>query len=178
MAARQSEWWWFLLLGIALIVLGTAGIAVPFVVSLVAVKFFGVLLLVAGVAQVVSAFWEGQWSGLFIHLLMGILYTVVGGLIVGNPLEGMAVLTLMLATLLIVGGLFRVIIAMMLQFHMWGWVLLGGLVSLFLGILIWAQWPATSLVVIGLFLGIEMIFNGWSWVMLGLDLRRLPHKAG
>jgi uncharacterized membrane protein HdeD (DUF308 family) len=172
LAAKTSEWWWFLLLGIALILLGAAAISVPILVSVVAVKFFGILLLVGGVAQIIGSFWEGEWSGLMLHLLMGILYAVVGGLLTGNPLEGLAVLTLMLAALLIVGGLFRVIVAMKMQFHVWGWVLLSGIISIFLGVLIWADWPAISLVVIGLFLGIEMIFNGWSWIMLGLDIRR------
>jgi uncharacterized membrane protein HdeD (DUF308 family) len=172
LAAKTSEWWWFLLLGVALILLGTAAISVPVMVSVVAVKFFGILLLVGGVAQIIGSFWEGEWSGLMLHLLMGILYAVVGGLLMGNPLEGLAVLTLMLAALLIVGGLFRVIVAMKMQFHVWGWVLLSGIISIFLGVLIWAQWPAISLVVIGLFLGIEMIFNGWAWIMLGLDIRR------
>ena len=82
----------------------------------------------------------------------------------------------MLAALLIVGGLFRVIVAMKMQFHVWGWVLLSGIISIFLGILIWGRWPEISLLVIGLFLGIEMIFNGWSWVMLGLDLRRFAKQ--
>jgi uncharacterized membrane protein HdeD (DUF308 family) len=172
LAAKTSEWWWFLLLGIALILLGAAAISVPILVSVVAVKFFGILLLVGGVAQIIGSFWEGEWSGLMLHLLMGILYAVVGGLLTGNPLEGLAVLTLMLAALLIVGGLFRVIVAMKMQFHVWGWVLLSGIISILLGVLIWADWPAISLVVIGLFLGIEMIFNGWSWTMLGLDIRR------
>jgi uncharacterized membrane protein HdeD (DUF308 family) len=172
LAAKTSEWWWFLLLGIALILLGAAAISVPILVSVVAVKFFGILLLVGGVAQIIGSFWEGEWSGLMLHLLMGILYAVVGGLLTGNPLEGLAVLTLMLAALLIVGGLFRVIVAMKMQFHVWGWVLLSGIISILLGVLIWADWPAISLVVIGLFLGIEMIFNGWSWIMLGLDIRR------
>ena len=172
LAAKTSEWWWFLLLGIALILLGTAAISVPILVSVVAVKFFGILLLVGGVAQIIGSFWEGEWSGLMLHLLMGILYAVVGGMLIGNPLEGLAVLTLMLAALLIVGGLFRVIVAMKMQFHVWGWVLLSGIISILLGVLIWADWPAISLVVIGLFLGIEMIFNGWSWIMLGLDIRR------
>ena len=176
LAAKKSEWWWFLLLGIALILLGTAAISVPVMVSVVAVKFFGILLLVGGIAQIVSAFWEGEWSGLLLHLLMGILYAVVGGMLIGNTLEGLAVLTLMLAALLIVGGLFRVIVAMKMQFHVWGWVLLSGIISILLGVLIWAQWPAISLVVIGLFLGIEMIFNGWSWIMLGLDIRRFAKQ--
>ena len=172
LAAKTSEWWWFLLLGIVLIILGALAIGVPVMVSVVAVTLFGILLLVGGVAQIIGSFWEGEWRGLMLHLLMGILYAVVGGLLIGNPLEGLAVLTLMLAALLIVGCLFRVIVAMKMQFHVWGWVLLSGIISIFLGVLIWADWPVISLKVIGLFLGIEMIFNGWSWTMLGLDIRR------
>jgi uncharacterized membrane protein HdeD (DUF308 family) len=51
------------------------------------------------------------------------------------------------------------------------WVLLNGFITLLLGISIWRQWPESSVWVIGLFVGIELVFSGWSWIMLGLAVR-------
>ena len=169
----RSEWHWLLALGIALITLGTIAIGTSFFVSIVTVVMFGVLLLIGGIVQIVNSFWVGRWSGFLLHLLIGILYFVVGALIIDSPLESAIALTLMVAAFLVVGGLFRIIAALVLRFPNWGWPMLNGLISLLLGILIYKQWPASGLWVIGLFVGIEMIFNGWAWVMLALDLRSI-----
>jgi uncharacterized membrane protein HdeD (DUF308 family) len=53
----------------------------------------------------------------------------------------------------------------------WGWLLASGILSLILGVLIWAQWPASGLWVIGLLVGIQLLFTGWSLVMLALAAR-------
>jgi uncharacterized membrane protein HdeD (DUF308 family) len=66
----------------------------------------------------------------------------------------------------------------MYQFPHWGWVLFGGVLNLLLGILIWWGWPASALWVIGLFVGIDMIYNGWTWVVLALSLKRLVKSGG
>lgn len=81
-------------------------------------------------------------------------------------------LTLMIALFLMVGGIFRMIFAISERFSGWGWVLLNGAVSLMLGLLIYKQWPASGFWVIGTFLGIDLILNGWGWIMLALDARK------
>jgi uncharacterized membrane protein HdeD (DUF308 family) len=48
-------------------------------------------------------------------------------------------------------------------------------VDLILGVLILNRWPESSLWVIGLFIGIDLIINGWSWIALALDARTYPH---
>jgi uncharacterized membrane protein HdeD (DUF308 family) len=83
----------------------------------------------------------------------------------------MVVLTKFIAIFLIVAGVFRIVSALVLRFQDWGWVLLNGGVTLFLGVVINRQLPEAALWVIGLFLGIEMIFNGWTWIMIALGLR-------
>jgi uncharacterized membrane protein HdeD (DUF308 family) len=174
----RDKWWWALLLGVGLFVLGLAALATaPFLASVVFVVLLGFLMLVGGVAQLVSAFWAGKWSGFLLELLIGILYVVIGILIIDEPVETLVVLTVLIAAFLIVGGIFRIVSAMSLQFPGWGWHLLNGFVSLLLGVLILQRWPESSLVVIGVFVGIEMIFNGLTWAMLGLELRRLPEVA-
>ena len=125
-----------------------------------------------GMAQVVSAFWAGKWSGFMLQLLVGILYAVVGFILVDKPLEGAADLTLLIAAFLMVGGLIRIVFAMSERFTGWGWSLLNGAVTLLLGLLIFREWPLSGLFAIGLFVGIEMIFNGWYWIMLAIGLKR------
>ena len=60
---------------------------------------------------------------------------------------------------------------MSLRLPHWGWPLASGILNVLLGLLIWAQWPLSGLWVIGLFVGIELIFSGWMWVMIALALR-------
>lgn len=178
LARLRKEWWWLLIVGIGLVIAGTVAISAPLITSLVGVVFLGVLMLMAGIGQIVSAFWEGQWKGFLLHLMGGILYAVVGAMMLKEPGEGLLAVTLLVAVFLMVGGLFRIAAAMQLKFHNWGWPLLHGIVSLFLGIVIWAQMPVSALWVIGLMIGIEMLFNGWTWVMLALNVRSIPIADG
>jgi uncharacterized membrane protein HdeD (DUF308 family) len=174
LAALRGEWWCLLLLGVAQIVLGIAAFSTAFLASIVTVVLFGLLLLIAGIAQVIGAFWAGKWSGFLLHLLVGLLYIVNGYIMVDMPVSSTIALTLLLAAMLIFIGTLRIITALVLRFHHWGWPLINGVVSLVLGVMIYKQWPASGLWVIGLFIGIELIFNGWSWVMLAIGLRAIP----
>ena len=174
----KQHWWWLCVLGTSLVVLGSLAIGVPIFVSVATVIFLGAFLLVAGVAQVISAFWAGRWSGFLLQLLIGIFYVVVAILILDAPLESTLALTLLIAAFLIVTGIFRVVSALTLKFPGWGWQMLNGVITLLLGVLVTkvlAQDEATAgLWVIGLFVGIEMIFNGWTWIMLSLEIRNIP----
>ncbi|ODT99781.1 MAG: hypothetical protein ABS79_04090 [Planctomycetes bacterium SCN 63-9] len=178
----RGEWLWFLILGILLIVIGTIAIGAPFVTGLTTAVIFGSLLLVGGVAQFIGSFWARDWSGFFLTLISAILYIVVGVLFVRQPASALAAMTLLLACGLLVEGLFRIIGSLTYQFPHWGWALLGGVIDFALGLLIWMEWPAASLWVIGLYVGISMIYNGWTWVLLGLALKgrnnRLSELAG
>jgi uncharacterized membrane protein HdeD (DUF308 family) len=129
--------------------------------------------MIGGTAQIISSFWAGKWSGFLVSILTGILYLVVGMLMIEHPLASLLGLTKLLAAFLMVSGLFKIITSMYYKFTHWGWALLNGFVSLFLGILIWRQLPYSGEWVIGLFVGLEMAFNGWTWVMLGLGLKSL-----
>jgi uncharacterized membrane protein HdeD (DUF308 family) len=134
-------------------------------------------MIAGGIAEIVNAFYAGRWSGTLLHMLIGILYAVVGVMIVDQPAEAAIQLTLIIAIFLVISGLFRIVFAISERFTGWGWVLLNGAISLFLGILIYKQWPSSGLWVIGLFIGIDLIFNGWSWIMLALGLRLVPKQT-
>lgn len=171
----KKNWGWLLGLGILLIVLGSIAIGRAFLVTLASMVFFGWLLLIAGVAEAVYAFWrERSWSGFFLDLLTGVLYAVVGFVLVTNPLEMGLALTLVIAMFLMFGGVFRIAAAISVRYPHWGWVLLHGVIQTGLGVMIWQKWPQSGLWVIGLFIGIEILLNGWTLVMLALAARNLP----
>ena len=73
-----------------------------------------------------------------------------------------------------VGGIFKIVAALSYRFGAWGWSLASGIIDLILGVMIWQEWPASALWVIGLFLGINLVFRGINWIALGLALRALP----
>ncbi|HEX5472695.1 MAG TPA: HdeD family acid-resistance protein [Lacipirellulaceae bacterium] len=171
--ALHKHWWCFLLLGATLLVFGTLCIVDPLIGSVASILVLGFIVLAGGIVQIVSSVWAGRWSGMLLHLLMGLLYVIVGFMIIDRPGISMAVLTMFIAAFLIVAGLFRIVSSLVVRFHDWGWVLLNGLVTLILGLIINRQLPESSLWVIGLFVGIELIFNGWAWVMLAFGLRRV-----
>ena len=171
--AIQAHWVWFLALGIVLIAVGTIAAGMPFVASLATAVTFGALLLVGGIGQLVGTFWTREWSGFFLSLLMGVLYFVLGLFFLRDPGDALQVMTLLLTCMLMVGGLFRIIGSVMYQFPHWGWTLVGGIINLVLGIMIWQQWPVSGLWVIGLFVGIDLMFTGWTWVMLALAVKKL-----
>jgi uncharacterized membrane protein HdeD (DUF308 family) len=173
----RRHWFWFFLLGVLLIVLGMVALSSEVFVALIAMVFYGCLLITAGLFQGVAAFWGRRWHGFFMHLLAAALDLVVGFMLVTRPEAAATALTLLLAIYFMVGGLFRIISAVAIRQPQWGWSLLAGVVTLGLGLAIFNSWPDSGPWVIGLFIGIDMIFHGWSWVMLALAARRLPEPT-
>src|SRR5262249_5727791 len=172
--ALRGSWGWFLVLGIALIVLGIVALSSLVITTLAVMWIFGVLLVASGIVQLVSGILSRRWGLFFLSLLIALLDLVVGMLMIERPLEAAAALTLLLAAFLLVGGLVRIIVALVERFPNWGWVLLNGVITLALGIMLWRQWPGDALWVIGLFVGIDLLFKGLGWVMLALTIRSAP----
>jgi uncharacterized membrane protein HdeD (DUF308 family) len=170
-------WAWFLGLGVVLVLGGTAAVSYASLATTVIVVLFGYLLLAGGIVELVNAFLASSWRGFFLNLLGAILHLVVGGLLIDKPERGAEILTAVLAAAFIVGGMFRIVGAVTRRFAGWFWVLLNGAVTLALGVLIWRRWPDSKDWVIGLFAGIDLIFNGWSWIMLGLTVRAVAPRA-
>ena len=171
MACLRKSGFWLLILGALLIVVGLVAISSSFIATLATVVMVGTLLMIGGAVEIVDAFLGRGWRGFWMHLLAGIMYLVLGFLLVQRPLAAAAFFTLMLAAAFFVGGLFRIIVALSERFYGWGWVLLNGVITLILGILIWREWPEAAFWVIGLFVGIDMLFDGWSLVITALTIR-------
>ena len=175
--ALRGHWPWLVVLGAALIVLGLLALGSPWVATLATAVVIGVLLLVSGIAETVGALWSRGWNGFILHLLSGVLSLVVGLLVLRAPGDAVLALTLLLACLLTAGGIFKVVVALTTRFAAWGWPLASGIIDLILGVLIGLEWPASGVWVLGVFIGISLLFRGVNWIGLGLALRAVPPSA-
>lgn len=175
LSAFSKHWGWFLIWGIALEILGVMAISYAALTTLLSVIFLGVLISIGGVLIVIDTFtfWWRHWRGFFLHLLIGALYLFVGYMLIYGPIWASISITLMLAIFYIILGVFRIISALSFKMLRSGWTLFNGIIGLLLGILILAQWPASGLFIIGLFVGIDLLFCGWAYIMAALGGRAM-----
>ncbi len=166
---------WFLMWGVVLFCLGLAAIGAAVFTTLLSVIFLGGLFVFGGVVIMIDSFhyWRGQGKAFFMNLFMGLLYFAFGLMLIVNPLVGAASLTLLLSVLFVLLGVARVVYALSMRFPHWGWVLLSGVLTLVLGILVIVGCPASSLYIIGLFIGIDLVFGGWAYIMAGIVAKSL-----
>ena len=133
----------------------------------------GVMMIVSGVFEVINAFQVKTWGRFIFWLLLGILYIAAGILAWDNPALTAVWLTLFLGAALAVSGITRIFLAFsMKQGAPWIWIAVSGLVTLLLGVIILAKWPVSAVYTLGIFLGIDLVFAGASWIGLGLSLKR------
>jgi uncharacterized membrane protein HdeD (DUF308 family) len=168
----EKNWGWLLAFAIASIVLGSIGMGMSFLLTEVSVVFFGVLLVVGGVFQLLDAIKCRGWKSIAWHVLIALLYVAAGLVMVLKPVLASLSLTLLIAYALIAVGVLRSVLALQLKpAKGWWWPLLSGAVSVLLGVLILLEWPQSGLWVIGLFIAIELIFHGWAFIFVALAAR-------
>lgn len=174
------SWGWFLALGISMVILGTLGIFFAFYLTLASVIMFGVIAIISGILQFSHgvASKENNWSGKAMHQLIALTYVVFGGLVVWDPVSGSYSLTLVLAAFLLIIGISRIAYAWKCWNRGWKWklMLLAGAIDLLLAGLIMYGWPETAFWVIGLFVAIEMMTNGWLLIAMALTKRKLTQE--
>jgi uncharacterized membrane protein HdeD (DUF308 family) len=165
------HWGWYLAFGFGLVLLGVIAIARSVTATVVSMLFFGWLLAMASGIEIVQALMVGKWAGFFQHLLAAILFGVTGLLFIARPLAGAEVVTVLMASFFLIGGFFQLFGSWLVSLPGYGWHALDGVISIILGVLVLAQWPASGLWVIGTFVGINLIFYGGAWIAFALSAR-------
>jgi uncharacterized membrane protein HdeD (DUF308 family) len=170
----RRAWYWFLLLGIALILLGFVALGALAAVTDVAVILFGWILLVGGVSQGVHAFWARRWAGFFAQLLTGLLQLLAGVLILAWPEKAEISLTFLIAIFFLITGLLRIGAAFAARLELTLWLVFGGFLNLLMAVLILSDWPWSGQWVIGLFVGVELVVHGAWLTSLAMTIRSMP----
>jgi len=172
------NWGWLLAQGILLVVLGTIGLGMTIWLTLASVFIFGVFLVIGGGVQIFQTFKCKGWESILWHALIAVLYVLAGLNIMADPLAASTLFTLLLAGALVGIGVVRLIMAFQLRgVKNWGWPLIGGIAAMVLGFMILARWPVSGLWVIGLFVAIEMIFSGWSYIFIALGAKEMGKQT-
>ena len=172
LAPLHAKWGWIVALGVVYLVAGIIALGSVFAATVASVFVVGIMMLIAGVAEVVNAFQVKSWGRFFFWLILGILYIVAGFVAFENPLLTAVWLTLFLGAALVASGILRIFLAFNMQHGSpWMWVAVSGIITLVLGLIILAHWPVSAVYTLGIFLGVDLVFAGASWIGIGMALR-------
>jgi uncharacterized membrane protein HdeD (DUF308 family) len=182
-----KNWKWHLLLGFFFIAIGAIGLVMTPLATLSTILLFAALMIAGGVLQFIEAVVAVKgWKSRLLHIAGGVLYLAGGVVSMWNPVAASLALTLILAASILVAGIFRVIIAFQHRRELKDWIILmiSGLASIAIAILLGISWPYSAIWSLGLFISIDLIFNGWSHVILALAAQKkkdhsmeAPHEA-
>ena len=138
----------------------------------------GALLLVSGVSQCFLAFKAGAFGEGLLIFLLGVLSVVAGSYVIGQPVSGLAAITLFLAAYFLAAGIFEIVAALQMRgAEGWGWMLFNAIITFLLGIMIWRQFPASGAWAVGLLFGFKMIFGGWALFLIGRGVKGVAKEA-
>ncbi len=170
MIIHQVSRSWSIVLGLLTILLGIIALSNQFVATITITTFIGIILSFGAAVSLVKIFSIHGWQHHFWYLVVALVYGIAGILFIARPFQAAVAFTFVLGWAILISGIFRIFMAFRLRHHQGvGWVLFSAIVSIILGALIISQWPATGLYMLGLFLGIELIFAGAGWLGLGLS---------
>ncbi|MBU7586666.1 MAG: DUF308 domain-containing protein [Nostoc sp. TH1S01] len=161
-----------IVIGALLIILGIVAIALPVITTIFAETWVALILMSAGFAKLVYATHTRREGGFLWKVLLSGLYIATGVMLLIYPRTGILTLTLLLGSFLLTEGTFELILAFRLRPQQnWTWVLGNGIITLFLGALIWFQFPSNVPWLLGTLLGSSIVVTGISRVMLSLNAR-------
>jgi uncharacterized membrane protein HdeD (DUF308 family) len=159
--------------GVLLIIFGMLAVGSPLMAAVAVNLVIAWLIVLAGVVHVAVAFHKREAGGLIWRLVVGLAYVVFGVYLFARPALGVVSLTLVLATLFLIEGILDIVLFFKIRSsHGSSWVLIDGIITLLLGLMIYAQWPSSSVWAIGTLVGVSMIFSGITRIMLSLTVRR------
>ncbi len=157
---------------ILLIIVGFFALALPFEAGIAIAVLVAVFLIVAGIAHLAGSFAARTTGGFFWRLLVGCAYLIAGVYLVVNPKLSLVSLTLALAALFFVEGVFHLVTYFQIRSAPGsGWLLFDGIVTLILAVMIWKSWPASAVWAVGTIVGVNLLMSGFTRMMYSRALR-------
>jgi uncharacterized membrane protein HdeD (DUF308 family) len=168
----RARWGEIVAFGALLVVLGIAALCFTLPSTIATVTLNGLFFVVAGVAEIGVGAHAKSWARFFLWIVGGAIYLIAGVICIINPIFASLALTLALGAGLIAAAAVRAYLA----FHLPGGnpralVLLAAAVTFLLGLVIVVHWPTDSVYVLGILLGVDLLFHGVGWATFGVGLR-------
>ena len=160
--------------GVIAIILGILAMLAPVLTGISVIILVGVLVLVGGIVRIIWAFQAGSLGKGLPMFAIGGLTLLCGIVLLAHPLFASGVLTIMLALYFVLDGISEIAASVRLRPGPgWGWMLFGGIVSIWLGIIIWRQFPLSGVWAIGILLGIKLFLVGLIMLKGGSAVRSM-----
>jgi uncharacterized membrane protein HdeD (DUF308 family) len=157
-----------------MIIVGLFAIILPAAATLAIEILIGWILVIGGIFKLIHAFGSRRWGKTGWSVLISVIYIIAGILLLTHPLRGVLTLTLLLALLFILEGIFQIIISAQLRAVTGrGWLTFNGVLALIIGLLIWSSWPSSAAWAIGLLVGINILFGGLTLIMAAPAVEKL-----
>ncbi|HMF07050.1 MAG TPA: DUF308 domain-containing protein [Methylocella sp.] len=173
MEGLRPRWRWIVGLGAAITSMGIAALILVTSATIASVYTVAIFMILAGGAEIATGLGAKTWGRFFLWIAAGLAYIVAGSFALAQPLVAAAVFTLMLGAAMIATAAVRIFFGAQLDAPFRGPVLSAALLTLCIGIAIVAGWPADSYLILGVLLGLDLLFWGVAWIGLGLRLRNL-----
>lgn len=171
-SALKINWGWTVAFGVFLCLAGGVALGSATMTTIASMFIIGLLMVMCGLVEIIHGFAMRSWSKFFLWIGIGLLYVIAGCSAIQNPLMAAGIFTLLIGISLIVSGIMRILLGFTLPDHAPViMVLLSGALSTLLGGMIVAQWPVSSLWIIGAFIGVDLFFAGMTWIGLGFASR-------
>jgi len=167
----RHRWGWIVFFGVFVALSGLVALTLVVSATIASVYMIAVFMILSGGAEIGMGLSAGDWTHRFLWVIAGVFYIVAGAFALAQPFIAAAVFTLMLGFALIITGVMRIYFGSQLGKSMRGIVILAGVVTLLVGILVVLGWPTNSLFILGVLLGLDLLFWGSGWVAFGLRLR-------
>ena len=176
-AARKNAGW-LVGFGVLTVIAGVFAIGAPLASGLGVTIFIGVALAIGGGARIIAAFGADSFGQGALAFIGGLLGAVAGVILATRPGLGLATLTLLIGSYLLVDGIANAVLAFRVRPGQgWGWILFSGIVTVLLGILLLAEWPLSGTWALGTLIGVNLLFSGSAMISIGSAARRLTKTA-
>jgi uncharacterized membrane protein HdeD (DUF308 family) len=163
----------FLIQGGVMVLAGVLALIFPVFASLGLLSLLGWLLILSGIVQIVALIGATQVPYFWLQLISVALEILVGYLLVTRPEAGLVAVTFLMLALFLVGGITRVVFALMIRpMDDWLWVLASGLVALVCALILFASLPQAATWLLGFLLGLELIAIGGAQGLLAWRVRK------
>jgi uncharacterized membrane protein HdeD (DUF308 family) len=163
----------FIFEGIIFTILGALAIALPSFFTLGAELFIGVLFVVAGIVQGWRTLQTKGVPGFVWSLFVALIYLLAGISLLVHPLIGILTLTVILTVFFVIDGIANIILGLQFKpYGVWAWRIASGLISLILAYLIYIDWPGSAAWLLGLLVGINLLFVGITQLVLAFSVPR------
>lgn len=171
MEKLRHRWAWFIGLGILAILLGTVALGMVVHATITTVYIIAIFMIISGGSELIVGLNSRDWAHFFLWMIAGLLYIVAGAFAIAKPIPAAVFLTLALGAAMFAAGATRIWIGTHMHSHARTMVIVGGVVTLLVGLLIILGWPTNSIVILGTLLGVDLLFTGFVWVGFGFRLR-------